>query len=113
MAASTRAVKAVTRHRQLGVLKHAVLKAAKGVNDLHLVSLSSRSVAVTLWLAGRPVEAVRFADRALEAATVRWQTLAEERGMRALAAAQMSITKSSCGRAQQIRTFPSAGESSG
>ena len=59
----------------LGELEAAVghardaLKAAEGVNDLPLVSLSSRSVAVALWLAGRPVEAVRFADRALEAAT--------------------------------------------
>jgi tetratricopeptide (TPR) repeat protein len=59
----------------LGELEAAVghardaLRAAEGVNDLHLVSLSSRSVAVALWLAGRPVEAVRFADRALEAAT--------------------------------------------
>jgi len=59
----------------LGELEAAVghardaLKAAEGVNDLHLVSLSSRSVAVTLWLADRSVEAVRFADRALEAAT--------------------------------------------
>jgi len=45
------------------------LKAAEAVNDLPLVSVGSRTVAVTLWLMGRSVEAARFAERCLEAAT--------------------------------------------
>jgi class 3 adenylate cyclase/tetratricopeptide (TPR) repeat protein len=44
------------------------LKAAEAMNDLHLVGLSSRLVAGSLWLTGRSVEAVPFADRALETA---------------------------------------------
>jgi len=48
---------------------HDALKAADAVNDLYLVSLSSRLVAVSLWLMGRAVEAAQFADRALVSAT--------------------------------------------
>jgi class 3 adenylate cyclase/tetratricopeptide (TPR) repeat protein len=44
------------------------LKVVEAVNDLQLVSVSSRVVASSLWLLGRPVEAIRFAERALETA---------------------------------------------
>jgi len=45
------------------------LEAADALNDLYLVSVSSRLVAGCFWLLGRSVEAAQFADRALEAAT--------------------------------------------